>query len=44
LKARDEHLVKELESVKEDRDNYKKEYKNLKQVNRALEKDLQEVE
>lgn len=43
LRIKDEHLVKDNETLKEERDTYKKEYKNVKQVNRALERDLQEV-
>jgi hypothetical protein len=44
LRIKEEHFTKDNETLKEERDNYKREYKNLKQVNRALERDLQEVD
>jgi uncharacterized protein YlxW (UPF0749 family) len=43
LRVKDSHFTKDNETLKEERDTYKKEYKSLKQVNRALERDLQEV-
>ena len=38
-----EELQRELTNAASDRDRYKKDYKNLKQVNRALERDIREV-
>lgn len=43
LRLREEQSLKEISGLQEEKDNYKKEYKGLKQINRALEKDIQEV-
>ncbi len=43
LRSCQEELQRELTSAVSDRDKYKKDYKSLKQVNRALEKDIREV-
>jgi len=43
LRSCQEELQRELNSAVSDRDKYKKDYKSLKQVNRALEKDIREV-
>ncbi len=43
LKSKQANQTKEIESLKEERDHYKRDYKALKQINKTLEKDLLEV-
>lgn len=43
LRTNEAHLAKELDVLKDERDQYKRDYKALKQVNKNLEKDLREV-
>jgi len=44
LRSCQDELQRELSSALSDRDKYKKDYKNLKQVNRALERDIRELD
>ena len=43
LKSKQVNQTKDLESLKEERDQYKRDYKALKHTNKTLEKDLLEV-
>lgn len=43
LKSKQSNQTKEIESLKEERDSYKRDYKALKQINKNLERDLLEV-
>jgi len=44
LRSCQDELQRELNNAVSDRDKYKKDYKNLKQVNRALERDIRELD
>ena len=43
LKMTQTNQAKDLESVRDERDHYKRDYKALKQLNKNLEKDLRDV-
>ena len=43
LKSNEGESSKEIAMIRDERDRYRKDYKTIKQVNKALERDLKEV-
>ena len=44
LKVSESRLNRELNAVREEKDRYRQDYRDLRQTNKTLEKDLREVQ